>query len=145
VDDTLPLADYNKTKEKLLLQKRAWAEKLTHVETTRQTSIEPTIRFFRGLTEARFVAQGDDAEQQRDLMQKTCSNLQLQGGRVLWEARGAWKHVVPLARFARRPSNALTKTDASQQPFSVRWSAPPKDRMAPGEVQTFFNGNPAWA
>jgi site-specific DNA recombinase len=145
IDGSLPAADYNKTKETLLLQKRSWTEKLTYVETTRQSSIEPTIRFIRGLTEARIVAQGNDALQKRDLLQKACSNLRLRGGRVLWEARGAWKHVVPLGRFANDPSDALNTPDTSDPRFSARWSLSRRDRRVPAGFQVFFNENAAWA
>ena len=73
------------------------------------------------------------------------TNLRLRGGRVLWEARGAWKHVVPLARFARHPSNALNRPGSSRARFSARWSAPEEDRKVPGGMRGFFSGNPAWA
>ncbi len=144
VEGSLPLDDYNKAKDTLLHQRRSWAEKLTHIQSTRQSSIEPMIRFIRGLTEARIVAQGDGATEQRDLLQKTCSNLQIRGGRVLWEARGPWKHVAPLAHFAPRSSDALNAADASHQPLSARWSGFGPGRTDLGAIQGFFNGNQAW-
>ncbi len=104
VEGSMSLEKFNNAKEQLLKTKRSFVEKLEFIQTHRETPLEPMIQFIHGLTEARIVAQGDNAVLQRDLLQKAASNLKLTHGILTGTFTGPWKTVAASARFARRTS-----------------------------------------
>jgi hypothetical protein len=143
VDGTMPLSNFNLTKEKLLKLKRSSMEKLTFAQSHRKTPLEPAIRFIRGLTEARIVAEVGDATQKRDLLQKVASNLKLNNQRVLWTPRGPWKYVAETARFVRRASRAANASSSPHATFSTRCAVSCATRL-PVASSLFFKDNPVW-
>ena len=145
VDGTMPLSNFNQTKEKLLKQKRSFLEKLAFAQSHRKTPLEPAIAFIRGLTQARIVAEGDDNTKKRDLFQKVASNLKIQHQRVKWTPRGPWKYVAETARIARRASRASNASETGDAIFPIQCAASCASRWPVATYCLFFKGNPAWA
>jgi DNA invertase Pin-like site-specific DNA recombinase len=145
VEGTRPLAEYNKTKERLLKSKRLETEKLSFAETHRKTPLEPVISFIQGLTEPQAVIDSNDLIRQRDFLQKAASNLQIRNKRVHLKWRGAWKHVAELGVFARRHAATCGTPASSDAAFHSGCPECSALRESGLPFYLFFKEYPAWA
>ena len=144
IDGILPLHEFRQDKERVLMQKRSWAEKLTFLDENRNTRLEPLIRFIRGLTEPRLVVESGDLIQQRDFFENIASNPKILNKRVVWTGRGAWEHVAGPGYSADRPRNALSMPGSANARFPVMWSTPNGTRTLLKALCTFFEDHPTW-
>ena len=147
VEGTLSASEFRDAKAKLVLARQASVEKLAFLEKHRTKRLEPAIRFVRGSMKARDIAENGDATAQRDFLQKAGSNLKVLNGEIVWEPRGAWKHVAATGFLAAIKPVASPWDAPSGEAFAVfpTWST---DRSAARtlleNIISFFHDNPSW-
>jgi site-specific DNA recombinase len=144
VDGTLTANEFRVRKDKLVLARQKSVEILTTLKERPLERLEPAIRFIRVSMKAQTVAESGDPVQQRDLFQKAGSNLFVRDGKIVWEARGAWKHVVNAGFFRNRPSAPAGFVGTPSTIFSS-WSAMSSAaRRLHDGIATFFGDDPSW-
>jgi hypothetical protein len=142
VDGSLALSDYKQTKEKLLKQKLVWADKLTFIQKNKNARLEPVFAFIRGSTTTQIVATGDERVAHRNFLQKTGSNLRLQSGTLLWEARGAWKHVADAGFLTARVTTTSASAATSRAIMPTLCPEPRSARYLLEQIKGFFENHP---